>query len=571
MASFLTVVRTYALLLADRVFRLAGAPVSGVVVAALAILAMPDKANAHSIISVTVNTCSANGTAIGSTVTINYTVNFSTLGTQFFTSSLETTGNVTVSTTANDSDPGGGGPQAATFTVVLTLTQALMSGTQVRLNVVSDNTVESAAFAFSNCTSSAGTGNIVTTNAADVVGTMFDAINQSQYVVEAHSNVVETAGELGELPTSFASDFYAAAIPSQSFNDTLSPIDPSASRSPFRSNRTQPLKFRFSLRQALQNEQRPQFQRRLDSRPSVDKSYPTPESRFDAWIAGNYVDFDNDEAGADRDGQVWSLVSGISYDFSDRSTVSVFTRYSGGDVTSRALTTALDSEFFGVGAAITSRTDAGLVLSLSALVEDGDNEANIAGATGKFDSDQWNVRGSIRKRFARGRHWIEPGASILYSEANLDGYTDSTGAFVPGQNTTLGRFTFGPRMGTVISGNGRAVQEIRPHLAVRGMWDFESSGDRIVTTTAVATSGDIGINIAPGIDIAFVRGVFATFGGSYFAFDNDLDGWTLNGGFGAPLSVLGFGDISPGATLKMNFTGAKDGTSATARVRIPLQ
>ena len=138
-----------------------------------------------------------------------------------------------------------------------------------------------------------------------------------------------------------------------------------------------------------------------------------PRSRWVTSLRGNYVDFNDDAAGADRDGYLWSVTSILGYRFSPNTTAGVFSRYRDGKVKSAALAASLDSEFYGGGVYLSTTAAGGVRFTGAALYERGDNDIAIAGATGKFDSDTVTLQASLDKRIARGKHWIEPAIRLL--------------------------------------------------------------------------------------------------------------------------------------------------------------
>ena len=51
---------------------------------------------------------------------------------------------------------------------------------------------------------------------------------------------------------------------------------------------------------------------------------------------------------------------------------------------------------------------------------------------------------------------------------------------------------------------------------------------------ATADSG-YSVGVGVGVAVAFSNGMVLRVGGNHFAFDTDLEGWSISGGFGAPL------------------------------------
>ena len=295
------------------------------------------------------------------------------------------------------------------------------------------------------------------------------------------------------------------------------------------------------------------------------KDGPTrPRSRFNSWVTGKYVDFDDGETNADRDGSLWVVTSGLSVQMGANTNVGVISRYRQGDVDSTALSASLDSEAYGGGAYLTTTLGGGLNVALAALYEMGDNDIVISGARGDFDSEQFTLEGKIDKRITRGAMWIQPALSLLYLDTAQDNYTDSAGTVVAGQDLTLGRLAYGPTVGTTIQ---RGNTQIRPFAKINGIWDFENEGSFTTTTAGTFVTGDNALNLGAGVEIVYVSGFAIKLSGDWFSFDSDLEAWAISGGIGAPLSAFGIGTAG---TLSLDLTSNALDASATARLRIPL-
>ena len=287
---------------------------------------------------------------------------------------------------------------------------------------------------------------------------------------------------------------------------------------------------------------------------------------WNGWVSGRYIDFDDDDVGADRDGHQWSVVSGISYLSAGGASFGAFARVREGEVDSNALNAKLDSDFYGGGAFVSAPLAGGVNLTGAALYETGDNDISIQGATGSFDSDQWTLEGRIDKRIVRGRYWIVPALGLLYTNVDRDSYTDSTGAFVAGSELELGRFTYGPKIGTTIQ---RQNAQVKPFMRINGVWDFVNEGDYLVAGGAVISDASTAINLGGGVEVAFLGGMVLSVGGDWYGFEDDLDSWSVTGAAALPLSALGFGNTAAGL-VSFDLAASPDGGSAKARIRIPL-
>lgn len=323
--------------------------------------------------------------------------------------------------------------------------------------------------------------------------------------------------------------------------------------------------FSFNLQNMLAN-QRKKSHEALGVGGLKDGPYQ-PRVRWNAWAMGRYTDFDDDSSSADRDGHLWSFTSGLSYALSEQTTVGAFTRVRKGEVDSKALDASLDSDFFGGGVYLATTLGNGVRVMVAGAVEGGDSDIVISGDSGSFDTDEKTLEARIDKRFTKGRHWIEPALKVLYSDMERDGYTDSSGTFVSASDITLGRLTFGPTIGTTIQSG---TTTIKPFARINGVWDFENQSDFTLSTGAVVSNADIAINLGGGLEIAFDSGVVLAAAADWFSFNDDLEGVTVTGSIGMPLSALGLGGIASAGLVSLDFSGNQSDASAQARLRIPL-
>lgn len=292
-----------------------------------------------------------------------------------------------------------------------------------------------------------------------------------------------------------------------------------------------------------------------------------PPSPWNFWTSGRYVDFDDGTTGADRDGHLWWLTSGVSYQLSQTTTIGAFSRVRQGEVDSVSLNANLDSDFYGGGAFIAATSGSGMRLLAGALYEMGDNDINITGAAGSFDTDQVTLEARLDQRFAVGDHWIEPAVKVLYAHMSRDSYTDSTGTVVPGSDLDLGRVTFGPTIGTTWQSGSTLI---KPFARINGVWDFENEGDFTLSTGTVVSSADTAINLGGGVEVALTNGVAIKLAGDWYNFDSDFDAWSVTGGVGMPASVLGLDGFAGAGLVSLDFASSEESSSAAARLRIPL-
>jgi outer membrane autotransporter protein len=238
-------------------------------------------------------------------------------------------------------------------------------------------------------------------------------------------------------------------------------------------------------------------------------------SPWDFWLQGAVTLFDDDQA-ADRDGQFLQLIAGSSYRVNKRFILGGLLTYNNGNVTSNALNSVLNSDFVGVG--LFSRTDIyeGVQFDTVFNYQRGWNDISIAGNTGDFSTDSYNIAASLSKRhYYRPGWWLEPNVSISYSNLHRSAYTDSSGTAVPGSNVEQGRVTFGPVVGHVFAPGYDNIDQGEIFAGINGIYDFISNGDSSVGNGVVASYPSGGVQIIGGLNIVFDNGWNASTSMSY--------------------------------------------------------
>lgn len=133
----------------------------------------------------------------------------------------------------------------------------------------------------------------------------------------------------------------------------------------------------------------------------------------------------------------------------------------------------------------TVRLAPNLFFDIRAAWGQSDNDTNVAGVTGNFDTQRWLVHGRLTGNVQRGDTRITPEISVYYIQEDLDAYVDSSGTSVAAQTVSLGRLQFGPEIARRFE--MPAGYFIEPQLAIRGMWDFDANDDVTVSGLTYST------------------------------------------------------------------------------------
>jgi hypothetical protein len=160
---------------------------------------------------------------------------------------------------------------------------------------------------------------------------------------------------------------------------------------------------------------------------------------------------------------------------------------------------------------------------------------------------------------------------LRHTSLDWDGFVDSIGAVIPGDTLELGSFTYGVRAGTTLPGDGANIRAVRPFAEINGIWNYQRESDFIIALTgAKFANPENGVSLGGGVEVAFNNGTALRAAGNWFAYDTELEGWSVSGGIGAPLAAFGIGNPASAALVSLDFTGSGEGAGAMARLRIPL-
>lgn len=119
------------------------------------------------------------------------------------------------------------------------------------------------------------------------------------------------------------------------------------------------------------------------------------------------------------------------------------------------------------------------------------NDIDVGGVTGRFDTDRWLVSGQLTGSVDMGRWRVSPELSVSYIREDQEAYTASNGMTVAARTVSLGWLQFGPEIATRYDTASGVVVE--PQLALRGAWDFDTTGGASLGGVAYPTGALRGI------------------------------------------------------------------------------
>jgi hypothetical protein len=236
---------------------------------------------------------------------------------------------------------------------------------------------------------------------------------------------------------------------------------------------------------------------------------------------------------ADRDGYVASLTVTASRPFGDRSGASLFTRLRGAEVWSGALDMDLEQTELALGGAFSHRFARDYMATLLAYYGHGDNTVSIGGATGAFDTDTLGLSGRVTGVWYVWPFIVEPRATIDYRWVDRAGYTDSTGAAVPGGTLDLGTLSVGPTISRhFVQPEESRILSARTWAKVEGQWQFAGAGEDVLSTGVQLSTDRLRVRLAGGVDFVLREGTSIGLEAGYL------------GGFGEQYAVTAGGHLA---------------------------
>jgi hypothetical protein len=295
-------------------------------------------------------------------------------------------------------------------------------------------------------------------------------------------------------------------------------------------------------------------------------------------LSSDYLHLDDDETGADRNGDIYRFAGVGSWRIGERSFIGGFVNYEGGEVESVALAADLDRSalgFGGFGSLNLPWWDLRAQLELSYMW--GDNDIAIgpvfAPATGSFDSSTFELHARLEKRHDFDPVWVEGRLKMDYAVSDRDGYTDSFGVAVGGDTDDLASAGVGLRVGTSLPAPGGIDQTWRPWGSFVGDWHYENEGSYSPAPGSIFEVADFRYEFGGGVDFDLPKAIDLSVSGKYFASDTELHGWGVSTDVAIPivhiLRAIGAGDGN-GGSFSLNADTAPENTSLTAKVTLDL-
>ena len=218
----------------------------------------------------------------------------------------------------------------------------------------------------------------------------------------------------------------------------------------------------------------------LNGRTALTSEYDaqdaSPQSRgcWDAWTEAHYMRFYDS---GNRRGNFLIGYAGIDCQVHPAVMLGFLGQVDWIDDKIGSLSAEIDGLGWMVGPYATARLTPDLYLDMRAAWGRSDNDINISGMTGSFDTSRWLIDGQLTGNVYMDDVRITPEISLSYIEERQNDFLDSSNHYTASQVVSLGRLRFGPEVSKrYILDSGLIVE---PHFSLRGIWDFAGTNVKV--------------------------------------------------------------------------------------------
>lgn len=254
---------------------------------------------------------------------------------------------------------------------------------------------------------------------------------------------------------------------------------------------------------------------------------PQAEYGFDIWVQGKISRIDTDTSETD----LGLLYVAADYRFSQDVVVGIMSQFDWASENDDR--NGASAEGFGwmIGPYIVGRIHQNFLFEGRFAAGRADNKVSPFNTyEDDFETERWLARARLTGDFHYGEWNFEPHIGIIYFEEKQKAYRDSFGTFIAGQDVTLGRLTFGPKISRrFIASDGKTI--IAPHIGLQAIWDFDKA-ETVDVATGLGSGSSDGVRgrIEGGISVYSEDGISFT---GRFAYDgigaDDLDAYSASG------------------------------------------
>jgi outer membrane autotransporter protein len=246
----------------------------------------------------------------------------------------------------------------------------------------------------------------------------------------------------------------------------------------------------------------------------ADEPYIRPATALrpglDVWVEGQIVRYNDDLGGVNRDGDFSIVYVGADYVLAPGILVGALVQVddTDEDINDPTLKGNIDGTGWMAGPYIGLRLADNLYFDARAAWGQSDNDIDLwdpvlGSRRGSFDTDRWLASATLTGNEYYGAWRFTPQVSVAYGEEDYGTYSTSLQQTVSGGGASIGRVT-----GTMEVGyrfNGFDGSTIEPHVAISGIWNFDS--DDLYVNGILADTDESRARVEGGILITTPSGI----------------------------------------------------------------
>jgi len=256
------------------------------------------------------------------------------------------------------------------------------------------------------------------------------------------------------------------------------------------------------------------------------------DAKLQFHFGGTISSVDDNRAFADRDATTQTGFVGVSKQVNAQTSVGAQLSFSQSEVSSVALDSTLDSDFFGITAFAAHQLSQNVALSGFVGYAHGTNDLDLNGALGRFDTDVFSVGAQIQGRYNLDGFTISPDASVTFSQVNNDSFLASNGVATNAKSLTLGAFSAGGSVSKSFVANDGSL--ITASLGLHGVYSTQSDNSLDLINGATIGETGFGVKLTPSLNIAMANGGTLSLSGNYSQY-SDASDWSLGASLNIPL------------------------------------
>lgn len=253
-------------------------------------------------------------------------------------------------------------------------------------------------------------------------------------------------------------------------------------------------------------------QDQLGARESRTTRFGPRPSKFDVWVEGHLLGFDDD--GTSSAGHFGVAYIGADYVVKPWLLIGLLGQYD--DARQTSYTANFRTEGWGwmAGPYATARLSPNLFLQGRFAWGQSQNKVSpFLTYSDRFDTTRWMLSSTLTGAWSDGAWHFTPSASLAYLEDQSEEYIDHFAVLIPSVTTSLGQFAAEPEVSyRHLFSDGTLLE---PRVKASAIWNFSSNASTAAVAGSIAGPEELRGKIEAGIGIRFNDGVSLDVSGNY--------------------------------------------------------